>query len=277
LLPALAAGPQFESWQTANTRRYARIYESDAARLAGTAVTTWSRGATAQTTPSYGGVIQVSSSANWVYLRTSGLGTHVMGPWYLNAAHTQNFPSFPANTGVLYRFPRTPTLPAAKTLTGLAAIGYFVDGVAAFDNRDAFSYAAASARDASPVNGLRGDGVWNREAYANEGVTFDPAFAHQAMTNHHYHANAPAVRFALGDHVDFDPVTKTYSERTSPAIAHSPIVARLGGPGAESQRHPAGLGLRSRRQRRVPARVIHRGLRLPRRPRQDAGRGLRPQ
>lgn len=226
-LAALAADPQLESWQTANTRRYARIYETDAARLAGTAVTTWSRGTTAQSTPSYAGVIHVSSSANWVYLRSSGLGTHVMGPWYLNAAHTQNFPSYPANTGVLYRIPRTPTIPATKTLTGLAAIGYFVDGVAAFDNRDAFSYVSASNTDASPVNGLRGDGVWNREAYHNEGVTFDPAFAHQAMTNHHYHANAPAVRYQLGDHVDFNATTKIYTESTAPVTAHSPIVAWL--------------------------------------------------
>jgi len=223
----LFADPQLESWQIANTRRYARIYETDAARLAGTAVTTWTRGPTSQTTPSYAGVTQVSSSANWVYLRSTGLGTHVMGPWYGNAAHTQAFPSYPANMDVLFRIPRTPTIPATKTLTGLAAIGYFVDGVAAFDNRDAFSYAAASATDASPVNGLRGDGVWNREAYHNEGQTFDPAFAHQAMTNHHYHANAPAVRYQLGDHVDFNPTTKIYTESTGPVTAHSPIVAWL--------------------------------------------------
>jgi len=224
---AHAGDPQFESWQTANTRRYARIYETDAARLAGTAVTTWTRGATSQPTPSYAGVIQVSSSANWVYLRSTGLGTHVMGPWYGNAAHTQAFPSYPANMGVLFRIPRTPTIPTTKTLTGLAAIGYFVDGVAAFDNRDAFSYSTASSTDASPVNGLRGDGVWNREAYHNEGQTFDPAFAHQAMTNHHYHANAPAVRYQLGDHVDFNPTTKIYTESTGPVTAHSPIVAWL--------------------------------------------------
>ena len=229
LLPCAtrAADPQLESWQTANTRRYARIYESDATRLAGTPVTTWTRGTTAQTTPSYAGVIQVSSSANWVYLRSTGLGTHVMGPWYGNAAHTQAFPSYPANMGVLYRIPRTPTIPVVKTLTGLGAIGYFVDGVAAFDNRDAFSYSTASNADASPVNGLRGDGVWNREAYANEGLTFDPAFAHQAMTNHHYHANAPAVRFELGDHVEFNATTKIYTESTGPVTAHSPIVAWL--------------------------------------------------
>ena len=106
-----AADPQLESWQTANTRRYARIYETDAARLAGTSVTKWMRGPTSQTTPSYAGVIQISSSASWVYLRSSGLGTHIMGPWYGNAARTQAFPSFPANMGVLFRIPRTPTIP----------------------------------------------------------------------------------------------------------------------------------------------------------------------
>jgi hypothetical protein len=226
-LPARAADPQLDSWLTANTRRYARIYETDADRLAGTPVTTWTRGTTSQATPSYAGVIQVSSSANWVYLRSSGLGTHVMGPWYLNVAHTQPFPSYPANTGVLIRIPRTPTIPTTKTLTGFGAIGYFVDGVAAFDNRDAFSYSTASSMDANPVNSLRGDGVWNREAYANEGSTFDPAFAHQAMTSHHYHANAPAVRYQLGDHVDFNATTKIYTESTAAISAHSPIVAWL--------------------------------------------------
>lgn len=227
-LAAVAADPQLESWQTANTRRYARIYETDSARLAGTPVSTWTRGATSQTTPSYAGVIQVSSSTSWVYLRTSGLGTHVMGPWYLNAAHTQNFPSYPANTGTLYRIPRTPVIPTTKTLTGGGAIGYFVDGVAAYDNRDTFSFINATGVDGSPAaGGSRGDGVWNREAYANEGVTFDPAFAHQAMTSHHYHANAPAVRFALGDHVEFNATTKLYTESTAPVTTHSPILAWL--------------------------------------------------
>jgi len=224
---AFAADPQLDSWLTAATRRYARIYETDAARLAGIPVTTWTRGATSQTTPSYAGVIQVSSSASWVYLRSSGLGTHVMGPWYLNAAHTQNFPSYPANTAVLYRFPRTPTIPTTKTQTGGGSIGYFVDGVAAFDNRDTFSYTNSAGADATPNGMGRGDGVWNREAYANEGVTFDPAFAHQAQSSHHYHANAPAVRYQLGDHVDFNATTKIYTESNAAVTKHSPIVAWL--------------------------------------------------
>ena len=221
---ALAADPQLESWQTGGSRRYARLYETDAAKNSGTSVTTWNRGQSAQATPSYAGVIQVSSSANWVYLRSSGLGYHVMGPWYLNAAHTQNFPNFPANQGVLYRIPRTPAVATTKTLTPGGPIGYFVDGVAVFDNRDTFSYATASGADAEPVNGLRGDGVWNRDAYVNEGVTFDAAFAHQAGSNYHYHANTPALRFQLGDHVDYNATTKAYAESTTTVTAHSPIL-----------------------------------------------------
>ena len=224
---SFAADPQLDSWQTSSTRRYARIYASDAARLAGTSLTTWTRGATSQTTPTYAGVIQVSSSADWVYLRTTGLGTHVMGPWYINAARTQDFPSYPANSGTFVRFPRKPTIPTTKTLTGAGPIGYFVDGVAAYDNRDTFSYINATGADGSPTGGGRGDGVWNREAYANEGVTFDPAFAHQAQTSHHYHASAPALRYGLGDHVDFNATTKLYTESTAAVTKHSPIVAWL--------------------------------------------------
>ena len=224
LPPARAADPQLESWQTGGSRRYARLYETEAAKASGTSVTTWSRGQGTQSTPTYAGVVQVSASANWVYLRSSGLGYHVMGPWYLNTARTQNFPNFPANQNVLYRIPRTPVVAATRTLTPGGAIGYFVDGVAVFDNRDTFSYATASNADAEPTNGLRGDGVWNRDAYANEAVTFDAAFAHQAGANYHYHANTPALRFQLGDHVDYNAATKAYAESTAAVTAHSPIL-----------------------------------------------------
>lgn len=224
---AFSADPQLDSWQLSESGRYARLYESDAAKNAGTSVTTWSRAQGVQAAPSYAGVMQVSYSASWVYLRSSGLGYHVMGPWYLNAARTQNFPNFPANQNVLYRIPRAPAVPATKTLTGAGAIGYSVDGVALFDNRDTFSYNNASATDASPANGLRGDGIWNRDAYINEGVTFDAAFAHQAGANYHYHANTPALRFQLGDNVDFDAATKTYAEKSTAPTRHSPIIGWL--------------------------------------------------
>jgi len=67
-----------------------------------------------------------------------------------------------------------------------------------------------------------GDNVWLRDAYINEGNTFDPAFAHQAGSNHHYHANTPALRHLLGDSVDYEPTTNTYTE--APNGTHSPII-----------------------------------------------------
>lgn len=142
-----ADDPQLASWFTAPSVKYARLYQTDAAKIAGTTSTTGSRGSGTQSSPSYAGVMQISSSASWVYLRSSGLGYHAMGPWYLDAVHTQNFTNFPANQNVLYRIPRTPAVAAMKTLTPGGAIGYGVDGVAIFDHRDTFSYSTASGRE----------------------------------------------------------------------------------------------------------------------------------
>jgi YHYH protein len=256
-----SADPQLSSWYTADSGQYARIYQTTAAETARTASTTWSRGQGIQSAPTYAGVSQISYSVNWVYIRATGLAGHLMGPWYLDAAKTQNFPNFPANNAKIYRIPRTPSIPAGKTLTGLGATGCMVNGVSMFDSRDAFSYVSASSQDATPVNGLTGDGVWNRDGYHNEGVTFDPALAHQAGSNYHYHAQPIALRYQLGDHVDYNPLTNRYTESTAPVTKHSPIVGWAAdgipvyGPyGYASPLNPAG-GVR----RMVPGYVLRNG------------------
>jgi hypothetical protein len=212
-----AADARTESWFTANSGKYARLYQTTADETAGISVTTWSRGQGTQSLPVYAGVREVSSSASWVYIRTTGLPGYTMGPWYLNAAKTQLFPNYPANQHVIYRIPRTPVTNATHTLTGLGAVGYFVNGVALFDNRDAFYYTNSME--------LMGSGIWNRDAYVNESVTFDAALAHQAGANHHYHANPIALRYQLGDHVDFNSTSNRYTESASAPVKHSPIVA----------------------------------------------------
>lgn len=224
---SLSANPRITSWFTDNSGQYARIYETTAAETARTTSTTWTRGQGTQSSPTYADVSEVSYSANWVYIRTTGLASHVMGPWYLNAAKTQDFPNFPANTGSIYRIPLTPTIPTSKTLTGLGASGVMVNGVSIFDSRDAFSYVSASSTDATPVNGLTGDGVWNRDGYHNEGVTFDPGLAHQAGKNYHYHAQPIGLRYQLGDHVDYNATTNRYTEKSGTPTKHSPILGWL--------------------------------------------------
>lgn len=213
LAPGLqAADPQLDSWLTGFSGRYARLYLSAANQSAGTTATTWSNGSQTQSLPAYSGVQEIYSSPDWVYLRTTGLGSHVMGPW------PANFPNLPANQHTLYRFPRLPAVPAAKILTGLGSIGYFVDGVAMFDSRDGFVWNGTSEAG-------NGNGYWNREAYVNEGATFDPAYAHQENSGtYHYHANPVALRQLLGDHVDYNPATKTYAESTAAVTRHSPIL-----------------------------------------------------
>ena len=214
--------PLLSSWFTELSGRYARIYPDNAAMVSGSSVTTWSRGQGNQVQPVYAGVTEVSSTETDVYIRTSNLGFHVMGPWY--AANGNLFPNYPANRAEIYRFPKIPDIPSSKTPTGLGVIGYMVDGIALFDSRDAFSYDASEEVDDGPraPAQVQGDGVWNRDAYVNEGVTFDGALAHQAGSNHHYHANAPAIRHFLGDSVDYVASSNTYVE--SPNGTHSPIM-----------------------------------------------------
>ena len=223
-LPSLHCGaePQLTTWYTSQSGKYARIFTSKENEIASLTSTTWSRGQGNQSSPAYAGVHEIHHDASWVYIRTSGLGFHVMGPWYLNEAKTRNFPNFPSNTATTYRIPRNPTAFNGTVTTGFGAIGYFVDGVALFDATDTFSYINGSASDASPQGGGRGDGVWNRDAYVNEGVTFDSANAHQAGNLHHYHANAPAIRHLLNDSVDYNAETNRYTENFNGR--HSPIL-----------------------------------------------------
>jgi hypothetical protein len=214
------ADPQITSWFTAYSGKYARIYTNDAAKAAGAAVTTWTNGTLIQSPPAYDGVQAVYYSSNWVYIRSTGLGSHVMGPWYLDAAHTQAFPNYPTNQQALFRFPRTSS-PGANTLNGGGPIGYFVDGVAMFNSWDAYYWNGTT--DVS--GGTDAGAAWFRDAYVNEGVTFDPANAHQPGSGeYHYHANPPALRYFLGDHVNFNSATDTYSESTNPPAKHSPIL-----------------------------------------------------
>ena len=212
---AQASDPHIDSWITSRSGAYARIYTNAAAQSARLSVTTWSNGSQTQSLPAYSGVQEIDSSTDWVYLRTTGLGFHIMGPW------SSGFPNLPANQHVYYRFPRNPSLPASgstKTLTGNGTIGFFVDGVAMFDSRDAHYWNGTT-------DDVGGTGDWNREAYVNEGTTFDPAYAHQENTGtYHYHANPIALRYFLGDHVEFNSSTQTYSESTNPVTAHSAIL-----------------------------------------------------
>jgi hypothetical protein len=226
---SLWADPQITSWFIVDSGQFARIYRTDADRLAGTSETTWSNGRLSQATPADCGVQGIYSSANWIYVRSTGLGSQVMGPWYNDAQHRRLFPNLPVDQHLNFAFPRHPVASTTAHLTTLGAIGLGVDGVEIFDSRDAFSYSHAAGRDGDPRAGIgQGDQVWFRNAYVLEGKTFDPAYAHQPQFGaYHYHAEPIALRYLLGDHVDMDAATKTYHESSAPVARHSPILGWL--------------------------------------------------
>lgn len=218
--PAQATDPRTNGWFTTYAGQYARVYTNSTMQLAGTPLTTWANTSLSQSLPAYCGVQEVYSSSNWVYVRSTGLASYTMGPWYLDAQKKMLFPNLPVNQQVFYSIPRTNYVPASKSVNGGGQIGMFVDGVAMYNSWDAYTWDSASNADVQNVTGY-----WNRDAYVNEGVSFDPGYAHQQNTGvYHYHADPLGLRYMLGDHVDFNASTKVFSEDTSTPTKHSPIL-----------------------------------------------------
>ena len=221
LAGAAPADPQITSWFTLNSGQTAQIYLTDAEKKSGAPVTTWSNGRNTQSLPAYCGVQAVLSSANWIYVRSTGLGSQIMGPW-LNG----RFPNLPTDQHFIFAIPRYPKAQNATDFNHLGEIGMFVDGVRMFDATDAFSYSNKNRRDADPRGGIgQGDRIWNRDALVNEGRTFDAALAHQQNRGtYHYHTQPIALRYLLGDHVDLDAASQTYRESSVAPTKHSPIL-----------------------------------------------------
>lgn len=217
---ARADDPRTNCWFTTYSGQYARIYTTDLNRTNGVSVTTWSSTLTTQSLPAYCGVQEVYSSSNYVYVRSTGLASYVMGAWYANSAHTMFLQQDPTNQKTMFRIPRTNSVPTKKILSGGGPAGIFVDGVAMYNNWDANFWNGSADVSEGGTNGF-----WNRDAYVNEGVSFDPGNAHQPPGGqYHYHANPPALRYELGDHVDFNSATKIYTESTNTPTKHSPIL-----------------------------------------------------
>ena len=215
------ADPIISSWFTLNSGKLAQIYRTPAEKNSAQPVTTWSNGRNTQSQPAYCGVQEILSSSNWVYIRSTGLGSQIMGPW-----QNGRFPNLPTDQHFIFAIPRHPKAQSANEFNHLGEIGMFVDGVRMFDAGDAFSYSNKNQRDADPRAGIgQGDRIWNRDALVNEGRTFDAALAHQQNRGtYHYHVQPIALRYLLGDHVDLDSTTKTYRESTIPPTKHSPII-----------------------------------------------------
>lgn len=229
-LPAIA-DPLLTSWHIEGSRKYARIYGYQSDIDAQQPMTTWEHpnGATDQLEPTYASVHEVSYDDDFVYVRSTGLGAHVMGPWWQNnLTKTHLFVNWPGAYAFVMKLPRLadisdPEEPSFRTETSTGAVGMGVDGVAIFDSRDALSWDPETLQDEDLGDTtIVGNDYWERDAYVNEGQTFDAAFAHQAGETYHYHASPIGLRYELGDSVSYDAENNVYTE--SPNGRHSLII-----------------------------------------------------
>ena len=147
----LQADPLLSSWITAYSSKYARVYyvsNSTTGAATGPA-STWSNTQLSQTLPAYCGVQQIDYSNTYVYIHSTGLGSHTMGPWYDDATRTKAFVNLPVNQHDTFRIPRVPTVPTTKTNVQ-GEIGFFVDSVHAFDSTTPLPIRTPAARTATP-------------------------------------------------------------------------------------------------------------------------------
>ncbi|MDR3735387.1 MAG: YHYH protein [Acidobacteriaceae bacterium] len=130
--------PQINGWFTAKSSQYATIQSAT-----GVTSTTW----TGNSSAVYADIQAVAYSATYVYVSMSGMASHMMGPWWLNAAHTQAFPNYPTNQSAIARIPLTAVAATSHTQTGGGAQGRWVNGVSVFNMEDFHSWSNSLQAD----------------------------------------------------------------------------------------------------------------------------------
>ncbi|MFM7182147.1 MAG: sulfatase-like hydrolase/transferase [Verrucomicrobiales bacterium] len=220
----LLNAPVETAWQKTTGAEYARIYRTQNRALNGLSDTTWApEGAVRngrQDLPAYAGIESIRVSANWVYVKGSSMPHYTMGPWYFDTAKTQLFVNYPNQWDMLARIPRQPAPAVTKTNTNFGPIAIWVNTTIIHNQLDAFYWNGTADVDTN----ARGTEYWTRNARLAEGLTFDPAGSHQPFTGEsHHHISPFALRFEMGDHMNYNPATHTYIEATT-SPNHSPIL-----------------------------------------------------
>ncbi len=134
------------SWLQKYTSQYAAILYDSTSNVVTGPVTTW----TGNTSQVFSDVQTVQYSSNYVYLSMSGMASHIMGPWYNNAAKTAPFVNLPTNQNAISRIPLSPVAATTNTATGGGAQGRWANGVSMFNMLDFFSWSNSSQADVGP-------------------------------------------------------------------------------------------------------------------------------
>ncbi|MBK9332389.1 MAG: YHYH protein [Ignavibacteria bacterium] len=121
----------------------------------------------------YNGILadvqQVFYSANFSYVKSTGIPSYNIGPWAMN-------PNQAANQNWTFKIARFPVPDPTPSAAGNGQIGVLVNGVVLFNSGDAMSY--------------NNQNIWHRVAQYFEAVSFDTSGGHPAPGGvYHYHIN----------------------------------------------------------------------------------------
>jgi len=138
----------------------------------------------------YGGYVtnvqQVQYSTNNVYVSASCIPSYTIGPWASN-------PNIPSNQNFVFKFTRTPQQnTATPTTVGMGHTGVWSNGVSIYNVSDGMSYNNA--------------GVWNRNAYFWEGISFDDCLGHPAPNGEYHHHVSPRCLYNITDSLQHSPI-----------------------------------------------------------------------
>ena len=137
-------------------------------------------------------VQSVQYSSNFVYAKTQGIPSYVVGP-YLDGNTNQA-----GNQNAIIKLPLNPVQNTGTAVsTPMGNIGVFINGVAMFNYSDGISWKNSTGAFAGGPLGGAGDGVWNRDAIVYEKAGFDCAKGHPAGTNYHHHQSPSAFDLDL--------------------------------------------------------------------------------
>ncbi|CAF0723058.1 unnamed protein product [Brachionus calyciflorus] len=115
-------------------------------------------------------IYKIEYSSNYVYVQTNSIPSHSIGPWSSN-------PNDASGKNYTFKIPLNPTEnTGAKTETPLGHIGLWINGVSVYNADDGMTY--------------NNKGVWKRNAYVFEGVSFDACKGHpDGSSEYHQHIN----------------------------------------------------------------------------------------
>ena len=133
-------------------------------------------------------VQEVYFSANYSYVKCTGIPSYTIGPWAMN-------PNTPSNQNWVFKIARFPVPDPTPAIAGNGQIGVLINGVVLFNAGDAMSY--------------NNQNIWHRLAQYFEAVSFDTSGGHPSPQRaYHYHIN----------------MKKLYSPDST---AHSPILGYM--------------------------------------------------